>query len=92
MKEFIVLAVENQNNMKDGNHLHEIRRQVDMFFDHALSLEDQRVLMDRVQQDPIYHQVFSHEKMMREHLRSHVYRPGVSPDLIQSIKRHIRIG
>ena len=78
--------------MKDGDHLHEIRRQVDMFFDHALSLDDQRNLMERVKQDPDYHQVYSHEKMMREHLKSRVHRPGVSPDFIQSIKDHIKMG
>ena len=77
--------------MKDGNHLQEIRRQVDMFFDHSLSLEDERVLMERVQQDPMYHQIFSHEKTMREHLKSNVHRPGVSQDFIQSIKNHIRM-
>ena len=90
--QFIVLVVENQKRMKNGDYLQEIRRQVDMFFDHALSLEDERVLLDRVRQDPTYHQVFSHEKSMREHLRSRVQRPGVTPDFIQSIKDHIRMG
>lgn len=78
--------------MKNGDHLQEVRRQVDMFFDHALSLEEERHLLQRVQQDPMYQQVFSHEKTMREHLRNHVHRPGVSQDFIQSIKNHIKQG
>ncbi len=78
--------------MKNEDHLQEIRRQVDMFFDHALSLDDERSLLERVQQDPTYQRVFSHEKTMRDHLRNHVHRPGVSPDFIQSIKDHIRMG
>ena len=78
--------------MKNGDHLHEIRRQVDMFFDHALSLEDEKTLMERVRQDPMYSQVFSREKNMREELRSRVHRPGVTPDFIQSIKDYIRMG
>ena len=90
--QFIVLVVENYKRMKNGDHLEEVRRQVDLFFDHALSLEDQRVLLERVQQDPMYQQVFSHEKTIREHLKNHIHRPGVSPDFIQSIKDHIRMG
>lgn len=78
--------------MKNGDHLQEIRRQVDMFFDHALSLEDEKHLMEQVRQDPMYQQVFSHEKAIREHLKSKVHRPGVTPDFIQSIKDHIRMG
>jgi hypothetical protein len=77
--------------MKNGDHLQEIRRQVDMFFDHALSLDDEKNLLDRVQQDPTYKQVFSHEKNIREHLKSRVHRPGVSSEFIQSIKNHIRL-
>ncbi len=49
--------------MKNEDHLQEIRRQVDMFFDHALSLEDQKSLLDRVQQDPKYQQVFTRRKI-----------------------------
>lgn len=77
-------------NMKEGDHLQEVRRQVDMFFDHALSLDDEQSLLQRVQRDPVYQQVFSHEKTMRELIRNHVHRPGVTPDFIQSIKNHIK--
>ena len=78
--------------MENGDHLQEIRRQVDMFFDHALNLEEKKHLMDRVSQDPAYQQVFNREKNMREHLKNNVHRPGVTPDFIQSIKDHIRMG
>ena len=78
--------------MKNENHLQEIRRQVDMFFDHALSLDDQQNLLQRVKQDPAYSRVFSQEQSMRENLRNSVHRPGVTPDFIQSIKDHIKMG
>ena len=78
--------------MKHEDHLREIRRQVDMFFDHALSLDDQKNLLNRVKQDPTYHQVFSQEQNMRQNLRNSVHRPGVTPDFIQSIKDHIKMG
>lgn len=76
--------------MKKEDHLQEIRRQVDMFFDHALSLDDEKRLMERIRKDPAYYQVFSHEQNMRESLKNHVHRPGVSPDFIQSIMDHIK--
>lgn len=78
--------------MKNGDHLKEIRRQVDMFFDHALSLEDEKNLLERVRQDPAYRQVFTREQNMREHIKSSIQRPGVTPDFIQSIKDYIRMG
>jgi hypothetical protein len=78
--------------MKNGHHLNEIRRQVDMFFDHALSLDDEKHLLNQVGQDPTYNQVFNREKNMRENLRNRVHRPGVTPDFIQSIKDHIKMG
>lgn len=77
--------------MKNPEDMQQIRRQVDMFFDHALSKEDEKTLMDRVQTDPTYHRVFSREKQMRETIRNNVHRPGVTPDLIQAIKDNIRM-
>lgn len=77
--------------MKDPSNLQRIRRQVDMFFDQALSKEDEQSLLERVQTDPAYHRVFTQEQYMRESLRKNVHRPGVTPDLIQAIKDNIRM-
>ena len=77
--------------MSDEKDLQNIRRQVDMYFDRALSSQDQDALLDRVNKDPAYHRVFTQEKAMREHIRQGIHRPGVSPDLIQAIKDNIRM-
>ncbi len=77
--------------MKNGEDLQMIRRQVGMFFDHALNQEDEKKLLERVEHDPVYNRAFNREKSIREHIKNHVHRPGVSPDLIRSIKDHIRM-
>jgi hypothetical protein len=77
--------------MKNLNDISEIRKQVDMFFDHALSRDDEQTLLSRVNHDPAYHRVFNQEKNMRDKIKKHVHRPGVSPDLIQVIKEKIRM-
>ena len=77
--------------MKNQEDLQNIRRTVDMFFDHALSKEDEKHLLDRIETDPAYHRVFSQEKYMRENIKRNIHRPGVTPDLIQAIKDNIRM-
>ena len=76
------------DNQKD---LQNIRKQVDMYFDQALSEQEQLSLLDRVNNDPAYHRVFTKEKEIRDQIKQNVHRPGVSPDLIQSIKDNIRM-
>ena len=77
--------------MDNQDDLRNIREQVDMFFDNALNQQEQNHLLDRVNTDPAYHRVFTQEQMMREQLKQKIHRPGVSPDLIQSIKDNIRM-
>ena len=55
--------------------MHEIRREVDMYFDHALSKADENILLQRVQNDPTYHRVFTSEQAMREQIRQKIHRP-----------------
>ena len=71
--------------------LQNIRREVDMYFDQALSNQDEDQLLQRVNTDPAYHRVFTQEKAIREHIKQKIHRPGVSPDLIQAIKNNIRM-
>ena len=77
--------------MSDQEDLQNIRREVDMYFDRALSSQDQDQLLDRVNTNPAYHRVFTQEKAMREQIKQKIHRPGVSPDLIQAIKDNIRM-
>lgn len=78
--------------MSNQDDLQNIRRQVDMYFDQVLSRQDSKTLLERVKTDPVYHRVFTQEKMMREAIRSSVHRPSVTPDLINTIKNNIRMG
>ena len=77
--------------MENRNSINEIQKQVGMFFDHELDSQREQELLQRVKSDPNYQEVFSKEQNIRENLRKHVRRPGVSPDLIQSIKDNIRV-
>ncbi len=77
--------MENQKDLQD------IRKEMGMFFDHALDKGSEKVFLDRVDADPTYQRAFAKEKNIRDNIKKHVKRPGVSPDLIQSIKDHIRI-
>ena len=77
--------------MDNHDDLQNIRKEVDKYFDQALNEQEQQNLLDRVNADPAYHRVFNHEKEIRDHLKQRVRRPGVSPDLIQSIKDNIRM-
>jgi hypothetical protein len=78
-------------SMSKQEEIQKIRRQVDMYFDRALSRQDQDQLLERVNTDDAYHRVFNQEKTMREHIKQKIHRPGVSPDLIQAIKENIRM-
>lgn len=77
--------------MDNQNELNNIRKQIGMYFDQALNEQEQQSLLERVNADPAYHRVFNQEREIRDHIRQNVHRPGVSPDLIQSIKDNIRM-
>jgi hypothetical protein len=62
-----------------------------LYFDNALSEDDQRELMSEVQKDPKCQREFTKEKSFRDFIRNNVKRSSVSPDLIQSIRDKIRI-
>ena len=77
--------------MSTKDNLQDIRRQVDMYFDQALNSQESQNLLDMVNSDPTYHQVFNQEKTIRDTLKQSVQRPPVTPDLIQNIKNNIRM-
>lgn len=77
--------------MDNQNDLQSIREEIGMYFDRQLNDDQQKSLLERVNADPAYHRVFAQEKEVRDHLKQKLRRPGVSPDLIQSIKDNIRM-
>jgi hypothetical protein len=68
-----------------------MHRQIGMYFDHVLSKEDEKDLLERINHNPDYRQMFAREKANRENLKKQIHRPGVPPDLIQVIKDKIRV-
>jgi len=76
-----------RNHGNDGD----IRDQINMYFDNALSNEEQQSLLQQVSADPQAGQIFQKEKHFRDYIKNNVKRSSVSPDLIQSIKDRIRV-
>ena len=77
--------------MKNHRDIDEFRQQVNLYFDNELSKDDERNLMDQVDSDPRCSKVFNKEKSFRDFIKSNVKRPSVSPDLIQTIKKKVRV-
>lgn len=77
--------------MKNRNNFHEIRDRINLYFDNALSSDDEKDLMKEVSHNPKCNKLFQKEKTFRNFLKNNVTRPSVSPDLIQSIKDRIRV-
>jgi ABC-type phosphate transport system ATPase subunit len=77
--------------MKKQQDFQEIRRQVGMYFDQALTKDDEQNFLQKIRTNPNFNQEFERERTIREHLRKCVKRPNVSANLIQSIKDKIRI-
>ena len=77
--------------MKERNQMHDFHQRVSLYFDNALSEEDQRDLMNLVNNDPRCSKVFNKEKSFREFIKTNVKRPQVSSDFIQAIRDKIRV-
>jgi hypothetical protein len=76
--------------MKNLNHQHDLKKQVEMYFDHALDPESQDEFLQKVSTDPTYQQAFEHEQNVRNKIKEHIYRPVNSSQLIKAIKNQIR--
>ena len=76
--------------MKNLNHQHDLKKQVEMYFDHALDQQSQDELLHKVNTDPTYQQAFEHEQSVRNKIKEHIYRPVNSNQLIKAIKNQIR--
>lgn len=77
--------------MKSPDSFQEIRQKIHLYFDNALSTEDQDNLLQQVDDDPRCQKMFHKEKNFREFLKTSVKRSSVSPDLIQSIRDRIKV-
>ncbi len=74
------------------NHeLDDLKRQINLYFDNALSQTESEILLQKIHSSPEYHRVFEKEKSFREYIKNNVKRPSVTPELIQSIKESIRV-
>lgn len=77
--------------MKDFKNMNELRANINLYFDNALSSDDQQNLLQKVSNDTQCSQIFNQEKSVRDFIKNNFLRPSVSPDLIQNIKNNIRI-
>ncbi|MBT8190546.1 MAG: hypothetical protein HKN67_03360 [Saprospiraceae bacterium] len=77
--------------MGNLHNVHDIRNQVNLYFDNALGDNEKKELLSRVDNDPRCSKIFKKEKTFREFIKNNVARPSVSTDLIQSIKDRIRV-
>ena len=77
--------------MREQANSIDLRHQINLFFDNALSPEDQKDLLQKVDCDHKCNKLFTKEKNFRDYIKNNVKRSSVSPDLIQSIKDRIRV-
>jgi len=77
--------------MKEQQRSSDLRQQISLYFDNALSAEDQHKLLHQVECDGKCSKLFQKEKSFRDYIKNNVKRSSVSPDLIQTIKDRIRV-
>ena len=77
--------------MKSRTDSGELREKINLYFDHALNKDEEKSLLDRVQNDTRCSSMFNKEKNFREFIKSNVKRSSVSPDLIKTIRSRINI-
>ena len=77
--------------MRNQENTGSLRSKINLYFDNALSQEEQSTLLDQVSNDSKCNKMFNKEKTFRDYIKNNVKRSSVSPDLIQSIKESIRV-
>ena len=71
------------------DHHQEVKRQVEMYFDRALDPQSMNALLQKVNSDPSYLQIFEHEQHVRDQIKRYTYRPDNSSQLLMAIKNQI---
>mgnify|MGYP000338637110 CR=1 FL=1 len=77
--------------MRNQESFGNLRNQINLFFDNALSNEECTSLLDKVNTDDRCSKMFNKEKNFRDYIKNNVKRSCVSPDLIKSIKDSIKV-
>lgn len=77
--------------MREQEDLHRFQEKVDLYFDKALSQNDEQELLENVENDSSCQKVFEQTQHYRTFIKNKVQRPSVSPEFIKSIKEKIRI-
>lgn len=68
------------------DNFHQIKENVSLYFDNALSKEDEKALLQKVENDPDCCHIFEKEKTARQFLKNKLKRSTVSKDLMNNIK------
>ncbi len=76
--------------MQNLDRFQQIKENVSLYFDNALSKEDEEILINNVNSDPQFSQIFNQEKTAREFLKNNVTRSSVSDDLMKQIRNSIK--
>lgn len=72
---------------KENHNVNKIYQLVDMFFDHALSNEESKNLLENVQHNPLYSRLYEQEKEFRNLIKDHVQRHNASAEFKESLKQ-----
>lgn len=77
--------------MRNQENTGTLRSKINLYFDNALSQDEQSSLLEKVSSDAKCNKMFNKEKTFRDYIKNNVKRSSVSPDLIQSIRDSIRV-
>jgi hypothetical protein len=76
--------------MKKANPSHELKKQVELFFDQMLDPQSKDEFLQKVNTDPVYQAAYQQELRIRDNIKKHIFRPDNSSQLIKAIKNQIR--
>ncbi len=76
--------------MQNFDDIQNIQKNVSLYFDNALSKEDEEQLLKHVDNNPQCNQIFNQEKSAREFLKSKIRRTPVSQEILNRIKQQFK--
>ncbi len=77
--------------MGNFDDLRSFEENISLYFDNALSANDQNQLFEKIDKDPNCCQQFEKEKTARQFLKNNFKKSSVSTDMIESIKKRLHI-
>lgn len=76
--------------MKSNKHnVGKILQLVDMYIDEALDNDEKQDLIQNIQSNPLYSELYRQEKEFRSFIKDNVKRPEVSQEFRDSIKQFV---